>query len=75
MLYLGQLLITNSCAHVTDHNMHQMVMSYADQHLFHLLLHTVTYKTMERFTSPNGLKKISVPEERDGGTKFIVTME
>merc|ERR1712084_73576 len=52
-----------------------MVMSYVDQLLFHLLLLTVMLLKTTRSFSPLGPKMISVPEERDGGTKYTTVNE
>merc|ERR1719215_486526 len=72
----GLLPITNSCAHATDRNMLLMVMLYLDQLLFHLPLLTVMLlKTTIRSFSLLGPKMISVPEERDGGTKYTTVNE
>merc|ERR1719282_1923029 len=46
--------------------------SFVDQHLFPWLLRTATLLMMERSSSPHGPKKISEPEERDGGTKPLM---
>jgi hypothetical protein len=69
VLYHGLLPITSLCAHVTDHNTHLMDTSYVDQHLFHLHLPIVIQVKMVKSFSQHGLKKISVPVERDGGIK------
>merc|ERR1719163_2500912 len=42
---------------------------FVDLPHFLLPLHTVTSLKTERSFSPHGLKRTSVPAERDGGTK------
>merc|ERR1712166_1739615 len=65
----GLLQITSLCAHVTDHNTHRMDTSFVDQPLFHLHWPIVIQRKMVKLFSQHGLKKISVPVERDGGIK------
>jgi len=68
--YHGRLPTTSSCALAMDPN--TLLMDTSSVDLPHFLLHlpTVMLPRMERSFSPHGPKKISEPEERDGGTKL-----
>ena len=65
----GLLLITSSCAHAMDPNTPPMVTWFVDLLPFLSLLPIVMLPKMARFSSPHGLRMISAPEVRDGGTK------
>merc|ERR1712194_482379 len=71
VLFHGPPPTTSSCARVTDLNTPLMDMLSVDLPLFLSLLPTVTPARMERSCSLHGPKKISEPEERDGGTKLL----
>jgi hypothetical protein len=66
----GLLPTTSSCARATDPNTPPLVPSFVDLLPFLLRLPTVMLPKMERSFSPHGLRMISVPEARDGGTKL-----
>lgn len=70
---LGLLLPTSSSAHAMDLNIPPRVLSFVDPLLFllHLLIVTLMLK-VERLSLVPGRRKISVPAEKDGGTKLMV---
>merc|ERR1712085_154873 len=68
--YHGRPPTTSSCVLAMDRNTRPTDTLSVDLPLFRSLLPTVIPVRMARSFSPRGRKKISEPEERDGGTKL-----